>query len=95
MDTVIAFVSGINLTPIIALYSVLGFIMLLTIYHWSGAAEGIENLSTGKKLFVFILLAAAFALVYYIFYKAGKFDEIINSPTFKIIAEKISGFIDR
>ncbi|MEK7598300.1 MAG: hypothetical protein AAB487_01025 [Patescibacteria group bacterium] len=83
LDNIIALVRGINLTPIIALYCVLGFVLFLTIYHWSGAAEGIENLSTGKKLLVFILLAAAFATIYYIFYKAGKFEAILNNSLIK------------
>lgn len=78
LDSIISFIRNVNLTPIIALYFTLGLILSLGIFHWSGAAEKIENLSTGKKFILFILLAVFFGLIYYIIYKAGKFDAILN-----------------
>jgi hypothetical protein len=78
LGNIVEFVRGVNLTPVIALYFALGFILFLTIYHWSGAAERIENLTAGKKFLVFVLVALFLAVAYYIFYKAGKFNAILN-----------------
>jgi len=78
LDSSISFIRDVSLTPIVALYFTLGFIFFLAIYHWSEAAEKIENLSSGKKFILFIFLAAFFGFVYYIIYKAGKFDAILN-----------------
>ena len=78
IGNIVDFVRGVNLAPVIALYFALGFILFLTIYHWSGAAEGIENLTAGKKFLVFFLVALFFAAAYYIFYKAGKFNAILD-----------------
>lgn len=78
LGKVIEFIRGANVTPIVALYSALGFILFLTVYHWSGASEKIENLTTGKKLLAFIFVAMVLAGIYYILFKAGKFDAILD-----------------
>jgi hypothetical protein len=90
LGNTIEFVRGVNLTPVITLYFALGFILFLTIYHWSGAAEWAENLTGGKKFMVFVLVALFFAVAYYIFYKAGKFDAILNYSVVKDAIKSIN-----
>jgi len=86
---------GVVFTPILMLVAIFSFLFLLVIYHWSGLAERVENLTIGKKALVFLFVALIIFIFYYIFYKAGKLDEIMNNSTFKIITEKIDGFINR
>jgi hypothetical protein len=95
LEKIIESVREVNMTPILALYSALGFILFLAVYHWSGLAEKIENLTGAKKIIVLFFVALIIFVFYYVFYKAGKFDRVISSSTFEIITEKISNIVDR
>ena len=80
LNTTIEFVRSINLTPIIALYFVLGCILSVAIYYLSGTSDNVENLSTSKKFMLFIFLLIFFGFIYYIIYQAGKFDALLKLP---------------
>jgi hypothetical protein len=93
LSGVIQKVQGIELTPVLLLVSVFSFLFLLVVYHWSGLAEKVENLALGKKTLLFLLVVLLIIFFYYIFYKAGKFDELLNNRTFNNILEKIGDLI--
>jgi len=80
LNPIIEVIRSINLTPIITLYFGLGCILFLVIYHWSGAADSVENMSKSKKTLLFIFLLIIFWFIYYILYQAGKFNEILKFP---------------
>jgi len=82
-------------TPISSLIAIFSVMLLIVLYHWSGLDEKIDNLRGIKKIIIFFLVTLVILSFYYVFYKAGKFDKIVNNPTFKIITEKIGEFIDR
>ncbi|HEX7586598.1 MAG TPA: hypothetical protein VF390_03125 [Patescibacteria group bacterium] len=91
----IQILQGVVFTPVLMLVAVLSFIFLLVFYHWSGLAEKVENMATGKKALVFLFVSLVVFIFYYVFYKAGKFDELINNPIFNDAARKIGDFINR
>lgn len=91
----IQILQGVVFTPVLMLVAVLFFIFLLVFYHWSGLGEKVENLTAGKKTMGFLFTALIVFVFYYIFYKAGKFDETLNNQTFKIIIERVGGLINR
>jgi hypothetical protein len=95
LSGVIQKVQGVEMTPVLMLVSVFSFLLLLVLYHWSGLAEKVENLTVGKKTAVFFSIALLVAFFYYVFYKAGKFNELLNNSAFNNIVGKISDFIYR
>jgi hypothetical protein len=97
INPLIGFLRGVEMTPMLMLILVLGFIMLLIFYYMSGLSETIENLSFFKKTFAFIIIAAIVFGAYYVFYKAGQFDELLGNPTvrdlIRIIKLRVAGKI--
>lgn len=85
---------GVVFTPVLMLVAVFAFIFLLVLFHWSGLAEKVENLTPGKKFFVFIFIALVISVFYYIFYKAGKFDKLLSHPLAENLANKAVYFIN-
>ena len=90
----VAALRGVVFTPVLMLVAVLSFLFLLVFYHWSGLAEKVENLTPGKKFFVFIFIALVISVFYYIFYKAGKFDKILSYPLVENLVNKGVYFIN-
>jgi|GEM_PF-1215950 len=95
LSGIIQKVRGVELTPVLMLAAVFSFLFLLIFYHWSGLAEKVENLTAGKKAVAFFFITLIIIAFYYIFYKAGKFDEIINNSVFNGILIKIGDIINR
>lgn len=81
-------------TPVLMLVAVFSFIFLLVLYHWSGLAEKVEDLTTGKKVLVFIFIVLVISVFYYIFFKAGKFDTLLSHPLADNWVNKVADFIE-
>lgn len=86
---------GVVFTPVLMLVAVLSFIFLLVFYHWSGLAEKVENMATGKKALVFLFVSLIIFALYYVFYKAGKFNVLVSSSVFKEIKDVILKMVAR
>jgi len=93
LNVPIAALRGVVFTPVLMLVAVFFFLFLLVVYHWSGLAEKLENLTAGKKAIVFIVIALTVIFFYYVFYKAGKFDELLSNAEFNSIVGKIGDYI--
>jgi len=87
LNKIIERVQVTEFTPALLLIVVLAFIFILVFYHRSGLSERVENLSAGKKAVVFFFIALFIFCFYYIFYKAGKFDAVLDHSA-------VSGLVD-
>lgn len=91
LNPAINFLAGANMTPVVLLSAILGLMALIIVYYMTGLAEKIENLSFLKKTFVFLLIAIIVLVIYYVFYKAGKFDELLGNRVVQDVWQVIKG----